>query len=118
MIHRRGVLPVIALLALVAVGVVLQIVRGTAVPAAPGPDSSRGAQPTPAAVSGEARAVLRSLEAVERAYEAGNVGQLCRPGALVDPAVIRAQNARRTGCKAEIESLIAHDPRPLLAGAP
>jgi hypothetical protein len=110
MIHRRGVLPAIALLALVAVGVVLQILRGPAVPATPGPDRPRGAQPTPAAVSGKARAVLRSLDGVERAYVAGNVERLCRPGALVDPAVIRAQNDRGTGCMAEIESLIARDP--------
>jgi hypothetical protein len=118
MIHRRGVLPVLALLALVTVGFVLQILRGPAVPAAPRPDSPRGAQPAPAAASGDARAVLRALDAVERAYEAGNVERLCRPGALVDAAVIRTQNARGTGCQAEIESLIAHEPslRPTVRG--
>jgi hypothetical protein len=30
---------------------------------------------------------------------------------LVDPAVIRAQNARRDGCEGEIESLIAGEPQ-------
>jgi hypothetical protein len=112
MIHRRGVVPALVLLSLVAIGVVLQIVRGPA-PAspAPAPAQAPGAQSMPTAPTAEARAVLRSLVAVRRAYEAGNVRRLCRPGALVDPAVIRAQNAGRDGCESEIESLVAHAPR-------
>jgi hypothetical protein len=106
MIHRRGVLPALVLLALVAVGFVFALLRGpAATPAADQPPSARSTPPT-----GEARAVLRSLAAVQRAYAAGNVRRLCRPGALVDPAVIRAQNAGRNECETEIESLIAHVP--------
>jgi hypothetical protein len=103
MIHRRGVLPVLVLLALVAIGVVSQIVRGADAPAPP----TRASAQAPAAVTGEARSVLRALGAVERAYEAGDVRRLCRPGALVDPAVVRAQDAKRPGCKAELESLMS-----------
>jgi hypothetical protein len=105
MIHRRGVLPVLVLLVLVLAGFVVQIVRG---PAAATPRSP-SATPTP--VTGPARAVIGSLVAVERSYDAGDVRRLCRPGALVDPAVIRAQNARSDGCESELESLIANVPR-------
>jgi hypothetical protein len=110
MIHRRGVLPVLVLLALVLLGTVVQIVRGTAA-ATPGGQPAAAASPTPTAPTGAARAVLSSLAGVERVYDAGNVRRLCRPGALVDPAVIRAQNARREGCESELESLIANVPR-------
>jgi len=107
-IHRRGVAPALLLLALVAVGFVLALVRG---PAGATPDGSPRAASPPAAQTAEARAVLRSLAAVERAYAGGNVRRLCRPGALVDPAVIRAQDAGRNQCETELESLIAHAPR-------
>jgi hypothetical protein len=107
--HRRGVLPVLVLLVLVLVGVVLQIVRGPAA-ATPAGSAAAGARATPASTSA-ARGVLRSLAAVERAYDAHAVQRLCRPGVLVDPAVIRAQNARRMGCESEIESLMANVPR-------
>jgi hypothetical protein len=108
MIHRRGVLPVLVLLVLVLAGTVLQFVRATA---STSPDSQPAAQATPAPPGGAARAVLHSLSAVERAYDAGDVRRLCRPGALVDPAVIRSQNARRAGCERELEALIANEPR-------
>jgi hypothetical protein len=108
-IHRRGVLGVLLLLVLIVVGFVVQIVRGPAA-ATPGPQVTATATPTPAQ-TGAARAVLRSLAAVERAYDAGDVRRLCRPGVLVDPAVIRAQNARRDGCASELESLMANVPR-------
>lgn len=106
MIHRRGVLGVLLLLVLVLLGTVAQIVRG---PAAATP--IRTATPTPTPVTGTARAVISSLAAVERAYDAGDVRRLCRPGALIDPAVIRAQNPRRGGCESQLESLIANVPR-------
>jgi hypothetical protein len=108
MIHRRGVLPALVLLSLVAVGVVLQILRGPA-PASPAPAHAPAAASTPPPTA-DARAVLRSLAAVRRAYEAGNVRRLCRPGALVDPAVIRTQNAGPDDCEGELESLVAHEP--------
>jgi hypothetical protein len=110
MIHRRGVLPVLLLLALVLVGAVLQIVRGPS-GATPGGQPAAGATPTPTPATGAAREVLQSLAAVERAYDAGNVRRLCRPGVLVDPGVIHAQDARPGGCEGELESLMANAPR-------
>ena len=108
MILRRGV--VILLLALVVFGAVVQIARGPAA-ARPGGQPAAGASPTPAPPTGAARAVLSSLASVERVYDAANVRRLCRPGALVDPAVVRAQNARQDGCESELERLIANVPR-------
>ena len=107
MIHRRGVLPILVLLGLVLAGTLLQIVRGPtgATPAGSAP----AAAATPATAT--ARDVLQSLAAVERAYDAGNVGLLCRPGALVDPAVIRAENAHAKSCEGQLESLMANKPR-------
>jgi hypothetical protein len=107
MIHRRGVLPILLLLVLVVVAFAVQVLRGPAA-ATPSAQPAASASPTP---TGAARAVLRSLAGVERAYDAGDVRRLCRPGALVDPAVIHAQNARRDGCESELESLIANEPR-------
>lgn len=108
MIHRRGVLGVLLLLFLVVAGFVFQIVRG---PAAATPSKPSAAEtPTPTPATGVARAVISSLTGVERAYAAGDVRRMCRPGALVDPAVIRAQN-RLQGCESELESLIANVPR-------
>jgi hypothetical protein len=51
--------------------------------------------------------VVRSLAAVERAFDAGNVLRLCRPGALVDPAVIRRQDIGSGDCESELEGLVA-----------
>ena len=110
MFHRRGVLPVVLLLILVVAGFVVQAVRGPAAAtraAAP----SIAARPTPAAATGFAQAVIKSLTAVQRAYDAGDVRRLCSPGALVDAAVIRRQNARSGGCESELESLMASEPR-------
>ena len=107
MIHRRGALPALVLLALVVFGLVVQIARG---PGAATP----GAQPaaaTPTPATGTARGVLRALVAVENAYDAGNVRRLCRPGVLVDPAVIHAQDKARDGCEGELEQLMASAPR-------
>jgi hypothetical protein len=109
MIHRRGVVPALVLLSLVAAGVVVQILRGPTA-ASPAPAGAPRAEATSTAPTGEARAVLSSLAAVRRAYEAGNVRRLCRPGVLVDPAVIRAQNTGGDGCESEIESLVARQP--------
>jgi hypothetical protein len=58
--------------------------------------------------------VLRPLAAVERAYDAGDAGdvrRLCRPSVLVDPAVIRAEDAQPRGCEAPLEDLMANVPR-------
>jgi hypothetical protein len=105
MIHRRGVLPVLLLLVLVVVGFVLQALSGSGATA---PGARPAPTPTPTAAE---RAVLRSIDDIERAYAAGNLRRLCRPGALLDPAVIRAQDVRAQGCESEVESLMANVPR-------
>jgi hypothetical protein len=115
MIRRRGAIPVLLLLLLVLFGTALQIVRG---PAA-GPGAAAGRKPTeatptptptPTPTTGRAPDVRRALAAVQRAFNAGDVRLLCRPGALVDPAVIRQQNRRSGGCESELESLMANEP--------
>jgi hypothetical protein len=105
MIHRRGVLPVLVLLLAVLVGTVVAIVRG---PAAATPTHPSAAQAPPAPVTGAARGVVRSLLAVEHAYADGDVRRLCRPGALVDPAVIRSRS--HASCESRLESLMANVP--------
>jgi hypothetical protein len=109
MIHRHGALPVLLVLGLLLAGTLAQSVRGpgAAAPAASPPPAA----PATPAESPAAQAVLRALAGVQRAYDARNVERLCRPGVLVDPAVIRAQNARSKSCVGELESLIANDPR-------
>jgi hypothetical protein len=101
MIHRRGVVPVLLLLVLVVVGFVLQAVSGPNA-ATSGARATAAPSATPTAAE---RPVLRSLAAVEQAYAAGDVRRLCRPGALLDPAVIG------DGCERRLESLIANVPR-------
>ena len=108
MIHRRGVLPILVLVAIIIVGAVVQIVRGPGTATSVG-SSGAGAHAMPAP-TGADRPVLRSLAAVQRAYDAGDVKRLCRPAALVDPAVIRAQNVRGPGCESELESLMGNRP--------
>jgi hypothetical protein len=112
MIRRRAVIPIL-LLVLVLFGAALQIVRGPAgAPraATPAGGASSGATPTPTPTAGPARHVDRALAAVQRAFNAGDVRQLCRPGAIVDAAVIREQNGHSGGCESELESLIANEP--------
>jgi hypothetical protein len=106
MIHRRGVLPALVLLVVVVAGIVLSITDG------PG-SSTSGAQPatTPGPVTAGERMVLHTLTAVERAYDAGDVERLCRPGALLDAAVVRTQDAKAEDCEGELESLMANVPR-------
>ena len=110
MMYRRGVLTALALLALVVVGAALQVaLRGTTQPpnAAATPTATATASPTPTPTAAE-QAVLRSLAAVERAYDAGDVRRLCRPGALVDPTVVRGHGR---ACESDLESLIANVPQ-------
>ena len=111
MIHRRGVLPVLVLLTLVILGLAVQIVRGSGAATPASRPATGTPTPTPTPASGAARAVLSALAAVENAYDAGNVRRLCRPGALVDPRVIHAQNVSRDGCEGELENLMANEPR-------
>jgi hypothetical protein len=105
-IHRRGVWPTVVLLVIAMAGAVTQIVRGGA--AAPASPARAGAtQPAPAAT---ARAVIRTLAAVQQAFDAGDVRPLCGAGVLVDPTVIRTQDERSGGCRAELAALIRHEP--------
>ena len=107
MFHRRGVIPFVVLLLLVVLGTVVQIVAGTVATrggSVSGPRPAVAATPPP---TRPARQVIRSLGAVQHAFAAGDVRRLCRPGALVDPAVIRRQNAHTGGCESELEQLIA-----------
>jgi hypothetical protein len=45
-----------------------------------------------------------------RTFNAGDVRLLCRSGALVDPAVIRQQDAGSGGCESQLETLMAFEP--------
>ena len=108
MTQRRGV--VLVLLVLVVAGFVVQAARGPATTTT-NEQPAAVATPTPVKATGTTRAVLRALADVERAYDAGNVRRLCRPGELVDPAVVRAENAQGDGCESALESLIANVPR-------
>jgi hypothetical protein len=107
-LHKRGVLPALLLLALVLVGTGMQIAFGSA----PGASSAATPTPTPTPTPavGQTAAVERSLTAVQRAFNAGDVGLLCRRGRLVDPDVIGGQDADAPGCEAELEALMADAP--------
>ena len=116
MIRRRGVLPVLMVLALVLVGAVAQIVRGPD-DSTPGGQQAAGASPAPAAPTGAARAVLSALAGVERAYDAGDVRRLCRPGMLV---TANGSDARIDFVRRDGRWLLSFgdggDPLPALAG--
>jgi hypothetical protein len=108
MTPRRGV--TLVLLTLIVFGVVVQAIRGPAV--SPGAAPVATATPPAAAASTETpegEQVSRALAAVQRAFNAGDVARLCRPAALVDPAVIRQQNRLAGGCESEIEGLVANE---------
>jgi hypothetical protein len=106
MIHRRGVLPALVLLVLVVAGSVLAVANGPDDPTIDAPPAV-----TPSGGGAGERAVLRTLSAVERAYDSGDVRLLCLPGALVDGAAIRAQDSQAKGCEDLLESLMASVPR-------
>ena len=93
------------LLVLVVIGAVVQFVDGR------GPSGqTRAATPsaTPSATTRTAaRGVAQALASVERAFNAGDVRLLCRPGRLVDPAVLRKRGA---GCESQLEVLMANEP--------
>jgi hypothetical protein len=96
------------MLALVVVGAGLQIAFGSAASSGSPPAAPTA---TPVPTSGQAGAVVKSVAAVQQAFNAGDVGQLCRRGRLVDPAVISGQNADTGGCEAELETLMGHAPQ-------
>lgn len=104
MIYRRGVLPGLLLLLLVVLGAVGRIAGGSATPAPP------PARPTPTPAVTAPTDVLRTLDAVQRAFNGGDVRRLCLPGDLVDRAVVSEQDAKPGGCTSELEALMADEP--------
>jgi len=104
MTRRTG----IVLLALVLLGMVVGSVGRVLATPAGTPSATVGPRPagTPAPPV-DARQVVGSLAAVERAFDAGNVRRLCRPGALLDPAVVRGQDRGSGDCHSELEGLVA-----------
>jgi hypothetical protein len=107
MIRARGA--ILVLIFLVLLGTVVQIVAGAAATQrriAAGRQAPVTAPPARVPSARPARQVVQSLDAVQDAFGAGDVHRLCRPGALVDPAVIRQQNAQG-GCESELEGLVA-----------
>ena len=116
-VHRRGMLVVVLLVALVVGRIGLQIASGAAGPASPPPTPPppRAASPVPATPTAAPdaradRAVAASLAAVQHAFNAGDVPRMCGPGGLVDPAVIRLQQGSGGGCEAEVETLMSDAP--------
>ena len=99
-------------LAVVLLGIVLRTVVQVRDDSAAAPRTPAGPRPaSTAAPSRAAMRVVRSLAAVERAFDRGNVRRLCRPGALVDPAVIRRQDIGSGDCESELEALVgSHAP--------
>jgi hypothetical protein len=112
-IRRRYVTVV---LALVVVGWVASLLGGSS-GAALSPVATATPTPTPTptptatVATGITRDATAALDRVQRAFDAGDAAVLCRPGALVDPAVIRLQNAQSGGCEAEAETLIGDQPQ-------
>jgi hypothetical protein len=104
-IYRRGVVPVLLLLALVVVGAVVRFVDGAG---ATGQPSAAAPSATPSATTRlAARGVGQTLASVERAFNAGDARLLCRPGRLVDPAVLRKLGP---GCESQVEALMGDEP--------
>jgi hypothetical protein len=101
---------ILLFLALIVFGVVGQAVGGPAASPAAAPVSTPTSTTTP-----RDEQVARALAAIQRAFNEGDVSRLCRPAALVDPAVIRQQNRLPGGCESEIEELVANEPRLRLA---
>ena len=103
---RRGALPILLLLTLVVFGAALQLV-----PAPATTQQAAKATATPTAMTGAAGEVAAALSAVQRAYDAGDVERLCRPGSLLDPAVVKLQDSASGGCEGELETLMANVPQ-------
>jgi hypothetical protein len=110
--RRAGVSRFLIVLGVVvAVGIVAQVVGGSAPQHAA---DAASATATPAATpkpldSPEGRAAVAVVARVQRAFNAGDVGTLCKPGALVDPAVVRHQDATAGGCESQVEVLVAQE---------
>ena len=105
MIRRRGAVTVLLLLGLMLFGVLLQTLASAVPPVANGAARPSSAAP---AVPHAAAGVVGALGRVQNAFNAGDVVLLCKSGALVDPAVVRSQNAQG-GCENELETLVANE---------
>ena len=108
MIDRRAVIPILVLLALLVIGTGASLVTDTASLRTP-PAAQPTVTPIPATPASPATppAIAAAVARVQHAFNAGDTGALCRPGALVDAAVIRRQDRRPGGCEAEFEALLA-----------
>ena len=105
---------VVLLLVLVIFGAVGQIIRAAVAAPPPRPTTTGGDPPSAVTRPTRAeRAVIGAVAAVQGAFNAGDVTTLCRPGALVDGAVVALQNSLPGGCEAELEGLMAADASPL-----
>jgi len=99
------VIPVLLLLVLVVAGTVVRFVDRAG---ATGQTNAATPSASPsAATRTAARGVAEALASVERAFNAGDARLLCRPGRLLDPAVLRKRGA---GCESQLEALMADEP--------
>ena len=93
------------LLVIVVVSAVVRFVDGAG---ATGQTSAAPPSATPSATTrAAARGVTQALASVEHAFNAGDARLLCRPGRLVDPAVVRRLG---TGCESQLEALMTNEP--------
>ena len=104
MTPRRAV--ILVLLVLFVFGFVVQAVRGPAV----APGAAPAATPAASTPAPAGAPVRRALAAVQSAFNAGDVAQLCHPARLLDRAVIHQQNQLPGGCESELEGLVANEP--------
>jgi hypothetical protein len=113
LLMRAVVAIVVLLLGIELAGLIAGTLASSIPPAAGAGGRAPAAKATPAraAIPGAAAGVVRTVARVEHAFNAGDVRLLCRPGALVDPAVIRGQDGQ-AGCQSELETLMA-DKSPL-----
>jgi S1-C subfamily serine protease len=112
MIHRRGVVTILMLIGLMLFGVLAQTLASAVPQVAAGarrPAPATTAKKTAApAVPRPTAGVVDALARAQNAFNAGDVVLLCKSGALVDPAVVRSQNAQG-GCENELETLVANE---------
>lgn len=115
MLRRLAILVLVLIVLTTALDAALQASTGPAGPTRSGVTSGKAAAsrpaPPPPTTARDGR-VEAAIAAVQQAFNAGDVRLLCRPGALVDPAVIR-QEAQSGGCESELETLVAEGPMRL-----
>jgi hypothetical protein len=78
------------------------------VPPVAGATSTPSPTPTPTATPIPDPAIGDALMALQAAYNAGNVQAVCRPGKLIDPAVIpHLHQIGVVNCEADVEHLLS-----------